>query len=191
MQVLSTYTNYHLTAGRLAFSNQEVGTSPFFICDFTLLLNTAGSSQVQSVLLHWDRNNLVHWAFLVGGCRPNEEQNIKFGSKYIKIANLGNQHLHVLGWSGSSSFFIPWWTCSFFAMKNGLPLVGCFIMSRYGWTGPFCCVAFYLEDFLKSFWCYCLGLPFWFAINFALHHFSWICFYRRLMEKVKQTCSYI
>ena len=51
-------------------SNQEVGTSPFLICDFTLLLNTAGSSQVQSVLRHWDRNNLVHSAFLVGGWSP-------------------------------------------------------------------------------------------------------------------------
>ena len=33
------------------FSNQEVGTSPFLICDFTLLLNTAGSCQVQSAHL--------------------------------------------------------------------------------------------------------------------------------------------
>ena len=56
-------------------SNQEVGTSPFLICDFTLLLNTAGSSQVQSVLGHWDRNNLVHSAFLVGGWSPPKMKN--------------------------------------------------------------------------------------------------------------------
>lgn len=124
-------------------SNQEVGTSPFLICDFTLLLNT-----VQSV----DRNNLVHEKLVQSVVSPTPSFHWMCAIFWW--------------WSGSSSFRNPLMNMNYmfmfgYAKHLSLLLVGCFINVRWtGWTGPFCCAAILLRFAVWSFWLQCSWIRF-------------------------------